>query len=341
MAAPAHVFLGWPDASDYSDATLGWASYSCSDHGVTHSLPFAFLKGDSQASYLTFDFSTSSLTEGWLFTWIDSPTEQDDAEPLLLLSGPTSDLFRLVADGTGSITNLKAQYYNGSWNDIGSLSVAPASSVRSRIDIHWNIADSGGEFTVYIGQTLALTTTGDTKYTADTTVDTATFTSPDGIYQLYLGPVVVDSVDTRGLTWSSVICTSNGTYTEWSQDEPFVDNPVGGDATGLESQADADGERFTLNFPAINATLDSYTPELVCIAIESEATTNDPLYVKPLVRISSTDYNPAEAGSVQPIPTYESVYFFKMENDPSTGSPWASHAAIEGAEMGVEASSTA
>lgn len=338
MAAPAFVFCGFNDASDWSgdDPVLDTLAGSYS------TLPGWLIDGGT-SSYVDFDVSSASLSEGWALVHLETISVDLNAVALVL-SGPTTDLFRLVGASTASTAaHLKAQYYNGStWVDFGST-FSVYSSGGKRLDIHWNIADSGGEITIYYnGGASVASFTGDTLLTADTTVDTITFKPPDATSPLGFGPAVVDSVDTRGLEWDLAVPTSNGTYTEWSGAEPEVDQFCGQSSlASTKATADASGERLTLNFPAITSGLAGYAVEWVGLATQQQAQADPALYMKPHVRKSSTDYTPAAGGSVQPVAAYDDTAVFPLANDPSTGSAWADQAAVEACEFGLITSASA
>lgn len=342
MAAPAHVFWGHEDGVTDMPVATSWNGDDRPIGPVSNYAPFIFVYA---GYYIDYDFSSSSLGEGWLFTEI-AIDRQDAGLPALTLSGATQDLFRIIAvDTVSSYGVQKAQYYNGStWVDIATLSTSLYSSSNShRLDIYWKIADTGGEFTVYVNGASEASVSGiDTLLTADTTIDTVRFESPDAGYNLALSAVVVDSVDTRDLEWSTATPTSDGTHTEWSGIEADVDNNLyASGSVGTSCVGSADGQRFTLNFPAISAVFSGYTVEWVGVGAQVQAQSEPSLYIKPQVRKSSTDYTPAAGGSYQSRAATDTIKVLPLANDPATGSAWADQTAVNDCELGFKLSSTA
>lgn len=342
MAAPAHVFWGHEDGVTDMPAATKWGGDDRPIGPASDSAPFVFVHA---GYYIDYDFSSSSLDEGWLFTEI-AFDRQDAGQAALTLRGATQDLFRIIAVDTVSSSGAqKAQYYNGStWVDIATLSTSLYSSSGShRLDIYWKIADSAGEFTVYVNGSSEASVSGiDTLLTSDTTINTVRLESPDAVYTLAVSCVVVDSADTRGLEWCTDIPTSDGTHTEWSGIEADVDNNLYAVGTvGTSCVASADGQRFTLNFPAISAAFSGYTVEWVGVGAQVQAQSEPSLYIKPQVRKSSTDYTPAAGGSYQARAATGTIKVLPLAADPSTGSAWADQSAVEACELGLQASTTA
>lgn len=296
---------------------------------------------------MDFDISGLSLSEGWLRVPVEAGNRQTVDYPVIVLSGATTDLFRLIATATNTSGTgvTKLQYWDGSaWQDVATLSTGLTSAADSIVDIHWIIADSGGEITVYVNNVSEASFTGDTLRTADTTIDTVTLCAMynDASYDTNFGPLVIADADTRGLVWTYDYGNANGNYTEFTGGEPEVDDIMLQSGHDTNSAiADANGERMTLAFPSIDVAYAGYSVAAVAIGFSGEAQADPGLHIKPLVRKSSTDYNPT--GSAQLTSTGGAQQFaaFTMLTDPSTGSAWADQAAVEACEFGLEASSTA
>lgn len=296
------------------------------------------------SEYMEFDISPHSLTDGWLSTSVRATSDQDANREIVLLSGPTSDLFRIVCvDTVTSGGSQKAQYWNGSsWVDIGTLSTNLTSSSTYRLDVHWNIADSGGEFTVYVNGASEATMSGDTKFTSDTTVDTLRFTSvTNGSEFTYVFPFMIADADSRALVMLSIQPNSNGFYTTLTGSETSVDDYLFGSSyTSTYAVGDADGEKLTLNFPDLSAYgYTGYAVRGVALAFAAKAQSEPGLYIKPLTRKSSTDYAPT--GSFQPGSVAVEHFAYTMLNDPATGAAWSDQAAVDDTEFGIEMSTTA
>lgn len=332
MAAPNFIFH-----SPLIQGTLtGAPSLTTTSSGGDVSPAIQLKSSDS----LEFDVSSQSYAEGWL-TFYSSGGQQDSGGVLALLSGATTDLLRITATNTASSGGTQAfEYWTGSaWTSIGTTGQLQATS--KRIDIHWHIHASAGVFELYIDGVLDTTTgTVDTLHTADTTINTITIAGMDSTDTWDISNILVDGSDTRGLFCSYEIGTSDGFYTEWTNSEPNVDNIIGETLwNSAVAVADAANERFTMNFQAINATFAGYTVESVCILGGGQSVTEPGLYLKPLLRKSSTDYEPSGSFQLQAANAYWGGV--QMDVDPSTAAAWANIAAVEAFEYGLKSSGTA
>lgn len=331
MAVPDFIFIGDDSGTEVNSGNITY------DDVLTS---FSNVPGwrIDETGEVKFDVSSQSYTSGWLNTIIDIDY-QDADRPILELRGPTTALLRLAAINTVSSTGgtQRLEYYNGTaWVSAGTLTTNLQSG-DNRVDIRWIIANTGGEFTVYVNGAQEASFTGDTLLTADTTIDEIAYLSADASAARYtdFGPLIVDSVDTRGLEWDQSVPTSQGQYDEWSNGEASVDDYMFATNWQLSSAVgSADGQRCTLNFAAISASLSAYAVETVLMLIGGTAQSEPSFYVKPHVRISTTDYQPT--GSKQ-LPSGGTVArAVQIDLDPSTGSQWASQAAVEAAQMGWE-----
>lgn len=296
---------------------------------------------------LEFDISSFSLSDGWIRVPVEAGNYQTADYPVIVLSGATTDLFRLITTATNTLGTgvTKAQYWDGSaWQDIATLSTGLTTVGDSIVDIHWNIADSGGEITVYVNGVSEASYSGDTLRTADTTIDTVTLCSMynDSARDANYGPLIVADADTRGLAWDRTSPNANGAHTEFTGGEPEVDDVILFTGHDTDSAvADADGERMSLAFSSVDGAYAGYSVAAVAIVFSGEAQADPGLYLKPLVRKSSADYNPTGSAQLNSTDGAQQFAAFTMLTDPSTGSAWADQAAVNACELGLEASSTA
>lgn len=296
---------------------------------------------------MVFDISALSLSDGWLRVPVEAGNRQTVDYPVIMLSGATTDLFRIIATATNTAGTgvAKAQYWDGSaWQDIATLTTTLTSASDSIVDIHWNIANSGGEITVYINGVSEASFSGDTLRTADTTIDTVKLCSMynDATYDTNFGPLVIANADTRGCVWTFDAPNANGNYTEFTGGEPEVDDIALFSGHDTNSAiGDANGERMSLTFPSLDVAYVGYSVAAVAIVFSGEAQADPGLYLKPLVRKSSTDYNPTGSAQLNAADGAQQFAAFTMLTDPSTGSAWADQAAAEACELGLEASDTA
>jgi hypothetical protein len=313
--------------------------------GALHQLSsgIRFLSTAGTKCRARFDVSSEGYTEGWVsFCAYGASGSPVDGSPFFFLSGPTSDLLRGVRDGTGG--NWKFQYWNGSaWTDIGAtITTASLNSGIFRVDIHFILDNSAGEFSLYINGSLERQRVGeDTIFTADTTVDYISFAATNaGVnnYTNFVG-IVVDSVDTRTLYIEEDITVSNGGSTAWAGVENDIDqvvNSIGGDATPIVASAAGQDETYT--FAPITSAFDANSIEGVILAIRARAATNPGFYVRGIVRSGGTNYE--GDNSVQPLAGNFSMYDLRFENNPITAAPWANTDAVEAVEWGVRSKST-
>lgn len=338
----AVLAIRWPSSIDDIDSGERYGAsddYNSSGHRVAVGV---YTKDTAS----TFDLSSHSASDLWFFTSVNGSLDQDANAVIFKMSGATEDLFRIICvDTVTSGGQQKAQYYNGStWLDIATFTTNLSGLATLRLDVHLKIADSGGEFTVYVDGASEASFTGDTLLTADTEIDSITLSGCDAstTNPFVWRPIVVADADTRGMEFWSSIPASNGNHTETTGSESSVDNYLY--SSGYSSEyavGDADGERLTLNFYSIASEFSGYSVAAVAVGLNAKAQSEPGLYIKPLARDASaaTDYNPGS--SFQPRSTGIGSFFWTMLTDPATASAWASQADVEDYEFGFELSSTA
>lgn len=288
-----------------------------------------------------FNISAQAYADCWASFYTHS-TALQTGRPIAVLKGATTELLRIATTGTAGDTVF--QYWNGSaWVTIGSALGtnldAAGSGASTRFDIHCKLHGSTGEFKVYVDGVDKATLSGNTLFTADTTANALIFRAGHASFDSEYGHIFVDSVDTRGLFVDNGMPSSNGTYAEWNGGEPDVDNIMYAPTYANEfATGDAHGKRMLLNFGSIAAAYSGFTVEGVVIAWVGQAVAEPAFYLKPITRVAS-DYAPP--GSVQPTSPLRLTYGFRLDNNPATGAPWASQAAVNGQQMGLIVSNTA
>lgn len=259
------------------------------------------------------------------------------------LQGATSDLLRFrCINTTGS---WKIEYYNGSgWTQIGADITSPdLDSDTFKLDVYWNIADSGGEFSVYIngsGTPLRSVTGIDSHTTADTAVTKMLIggcsNSSSSKYE-YFGAIMADTADTRNLFVCENSTLATGAFDEWdSGNEAYIDDPIW-NSTPMNDMnyTSGVGDRVTYTFTSLTSFLSGATAlEGVVIYAHGQGAGNPSLFCTGLAYISSTAYESADGGK-----QFNNVnshhHRWEFENDPSTAAPWASVTAINDAQMGL------
>lgn len=349
MAAPVFTFFSLYQDGVTATPNTGAISpaYGGNGYASTGCPGFDIYGGTGYDAEVAIDVSGASLSDGWLrFRY--NMNRHDALQNMIVFSGATTDLLRIRnVNAYSANPDLRFEYWDGSaWTQIGS---DIGSSENVDIDVHWHIDGAAGEFEIYLNGVLSQSVTGDTLHTADTTIDTISFFGSENntSYETTFWHIFVDSVDSRGLYMDVGGTNSAGFYNDFAGGD-FSDVNEQPGASNWQTDyiiGDAAAEKFTGVNTAINASLEaSGTVETVIVGFSGGAQTEPALYAKPLMRISSTDYNPT--GSVQAkvevvlTPSYRGFYGIEVPNDPSTGSPWANVAAVEAAEFGWEMSAT-
>lgn len=293
--------------------------------------------GGSSVGSGDWDISSGAYSEGYMAFGLGCTSGPISGEhPFLVLSGPTTDLFRLIAENISE--DWSVEYWNGSaWVQIGADITSPRMNQNPRIDIHWDIADSGGTFEVFANGVSVASITGDTKFTDDTTVDTIQFSAYLGSnsYSTRFSCPMVDSADLTSLWVEESIATSNGTNTDWTGSEIDIDDYVGDPNTADSISTSTDGHIETFNFANVDTDLAGYVPKGVVLGFVGKASADPGLVIKGQAYISSTNYD--SDGYVQPVSADWSYYAVNFANDPSTAAAWADIAAINAAEFGFKA----
>jgi hypothetical protein len=295
------------------------------------------LTGGTTRPSVSFNIASGSYSSGWLrFSFGGNNTILVNNDPILILRGATSDLFRFVAK-TSPANSWAAEYWNGSaWVQIGAIQSSPSFTADKVCNVRWVIADSGGEFRVYINGSEVITLTGDTRFTADTTINTVEFRPPyntgGNAMRVYYG-VIVDDADTRGLYIDESQTLANGAETGFLNAEVDIDEFLGSFVATDFIIANAANQRETYTFNSINAGLAGGTVEAVMVGITARSVTDPGLLLKGTARVGGTNYD--TASGTRPTAVDWGDYRFVFENNPATSSPWT-QAEVNAAEFGLK-----
>lgn len=287
---------------------------------------------------------STALATGWLRFHYDFESQDAGRYPVILY-GNSTPLLRLTTPNTVT-DDLQFEYYNGAgWTALGAVFNHDSSggTYDKPIDIEWDIHDTTGAFRIYLSGALHAEFTGDTLVTAETQITKIEFQNADSSinYDSHFWNLFIDSVDTRGLYWSTEQATAGGTYFSFAgtgvndvNEDPFS---VGCKADFITATDNA--QKATFNYEGVVITLSQTgVPELVVLGGQITAQSEPGLYLKGITRKTSTDY---DLGAwIQPYSDRDWFYGVELENDPSTGSPWADLTAVGAHEMGWESSTT-
>ena len=338
MAAPDFIFLDSPDGVEAVPTADGTVGVMFNNAGT-----YIRSRGPEESSPFVYDFSGGAYVEGWA-TFYYAMDDLTAPRNVCVFAGPTTDLLRLkiAITRTGSPYSLDLEYWDGAaWIKVGATIVI--ASDFPRFDFHWNIANAGGVFEVYVDGALAQSFSGDTLTTADTTISKFTGPASHGTFNSVcrMSYVIVDSVDTRGLELEIASSISQGFHFDPAGSESDLDDTTSVSITTLNDTSanfSTAAERVTLNYPAIDAAYAGYTVEEVIIGgYMMSKIEGDAFYMKPALRKASTDYNPA--GNFRASSEYVHLTGARVPLDPDGGVAWT-QAAVNGYEWGLYASIT-
>lgn len=342
MAAPDY-WLKHPDdfdtvVGDYATpVTLGTLQFGTPSRTVSS---IVLWRGVTTSAALTKDVSAQSYTTGWASFVHDTINGPSNGLPLFQLAGATLDLFQIIAVGTAG--QWKSQYWNGaSWTDIGSTITTAGQLLGDsvRIDVTWNIADSGGYFTIYANGAEVATFSGDTLLTADTTIDFVRILCASGNNgaRLTFTSIIVDSVDTRTLHMYEIIPTSTGgvnndTGALWF----WIAEYWGQGDTSDYATFDAVGEQEDWQFADFPAEVtDSWAVESAVLGVAAKAIADPGWVLEGYITKSGVEHT--DNNNIQPTAGAFAVKFIDFSIDPDTGVAWANKSALEAVTFGLTA----
>lgn len=342
MAAPDFFCLV---AEDYQFDDTGFTPLQYTTGGTDGITAFcsSAIVGSNEFTF-SLDISSQSYNEGWLAMefGVGSSSQAPYPWDSMIFSGPTTDLFKFtIINGSEHWT---FEYWNGSsWTVLHTETVSNMS-VRRRYDIHWLLSDTVGVLELYLGGSLlASIAGGDTLFTADTTVDTIKFphNTSNTNNDVRLGPLIVDSVDTRKLVPWETVSSNSGFYAEYTGPEANLDSSWGFNSSATPVQFDADGQRGSFPWDGYGGPItNAWSVEACAVIVKGKALTAPGQHLEGLVRVGSIDYvgqnsKPVLAGS-------ESTYAYRLDFniDPSTSLPWADPNTLDAAELGYKVTTT-
>lgn len=290
-------------------------------------------------AYLEHDISGQSYSTVWVAVNVHSVSISGDQE-FLRLSGASDPMVRIIT--TNATEHFKLQRWNGSsWTDVGSEITAYPLSTARRLDLKFILDDASGAIELFIDRNSVASFSGDSKPGTDTTVDTLKLQGPGGGTSAYttFGFCMVDGADTRKLFVEESLTSSFNTDTTGGS-EANVDEYPGASVTTLFNTFDAANEKSTFNWSGMDVAItDSFTVEHVGVLLAARALADPGFYFHGIVDISATEYDGDD--SVQAIAGNEKMMITNFATDPSTASAWTNKSAVEAADFGVEARTTA
>lgn len=236
---------------------------------------------------------------------------------------------RLIHTGTAAV--MQFQYYNGSWNNVGSTFTI-AATTRYRLDIHVVFHATTGSIDLYLDEGLVLAYSGALTSSNDR-VDYVTLQSSfnSSAADKYWSELVVADYDTRGWNVVTMYPTADGAVTTWSGDYTAIDEAVP-DANDLVA---TNGVNDIETYVVSNVPTGPDAQDLLTFALFVTGNIDDsgtPTDIQPVLRIGGTNYAGSSLGFGDGVETKVATY----STDPSTGVGWGL-TNLNALEFGVKA----
>lgn len=240
--------------------------------------------GGGEGTGISCEFTASS--EIWVSFYTYEFTSGTNF-PLLDVLSAGVPLFQLDRDST---TTIAMEYWNGSaWVEIAADS-SFVSAVRYRIDVHIKIDNTVGIIDWYVDGILRDSFSGDTLYTAATTVDKVVLraTTTAGLPSGNFSAIIIADEDTRDMIYSQTPVDGAGAETDWSGAYTAIDETGVNDADFIQSTTA--GQRATFSFGNLHADFATgYDVVGVGVSARGSRGASGPANLKPLVRSGTTN----------------------------------------------------
>lgn len=291
-AGGEHDAFAWtstqPSASNWSTTSALFDSNYCAGAIV--------LSGTTMIARAV--LATSAQTDIWVhFQEYFSTTNASTNVPLITLYNASDVGVLRVFQVSG--TSRKLQYWNGSaWTDIGSAYTQTSGS-RVTIDIRCKIADSGGEFSLYVDTVLKATMTGDTNVFAGSEVTYAEMApthSTNAANQGWSQFIIADS-DTRQMRLATLRPDGAGSSSDWTGTYADVDDQgYYTDSDYITSNTANQVDMFTLS--DLSTAAQALEPLAVVVTGRARHGTSGPQNIQIGLHAGSTDYFAANEPSL-------------------------------------------
>lgn len=287
-------------------------------------------------------------TEGWLrlTAFVTTPNGATGAIFELQDSSGVQTLVQLDSDGAGG---MNLEYWNGATlaeispafimgganSSAGSGSQAglnwgPQNSLVV-INVHWNIADAGGLYEIYLGDILVASFTGDTLHGGFTQIDRLVLGNglAAGRPWTYSEIIVADE-DTRDMRVATNHATADGNDTAWTNGFANIDEVALNDVDLVSSGTAAQVQNYvSQNLPTND--MDQVPAVIVCARAQDDTVSPDKVDMH--VRVNATNY----FGATQTLTASFDGYFEAWNTSPDTASAWT-RAEVDALEFGQRSS---
>ena len=318
---------GERDSLIHTGQTSGIESGTSSRRDTTHS---RIALRPIETARLTCNF-TSKLATGWFHARVVADFTESSLSDLawILLQDVSAGVTGVQLDSDNGDMNLER--WNGSgFTELGRLRISNDFSGGGVIDIHWNIADSGGFYRLYLNGNLVTQFEGDTLFGAMTGFDRAIL-GPQGSFfnsqqTIYYSEVIVADEETIGWHLSTIFPSGDGNSTTWTGTFLDVDESSLNDGDFVSSALDDELEQFTCsNLPT------SLDVKAFVITTRSRNVAVGPQNVQVSLRTNSIDFTSANL-SISTSFTNGGPIIYDL--NPDTSAAWTL-AEIDAIEIGV------
>lgn len=315
-----------------ADLTEGLANAATRESNTTAAqlAPYALegvkLFGDDGGEVIEVAASATKYVSCYFYTTHTAGTRA----VIQLLDGGTS-LFEILH----SSGNLSARYWNGStWSVLGTTAVS--ASILYKLDVRVTMDNSSGVFNFYIDDSLVQSFSGDTIYTASTTLDEVLIrngSATDTDATTFSALIIADE-ETRDIVFQSLKPTGAGTNSGWTGAYTTVDESGIDDSDFITVSSAAQTSTFAMtNTNAAFAT--NYEVVGLGVCARSSRGSSGVGYVKPAVYSNVT----LGTGTSTPLDVTWGRAYHIFTQDPDTATTWTI-GGIDAAELGVQSSAS-
>lgn len=284
------------------------------------------------ASFIRFPFP--ALSEGWIQyhfragVWGTSGSGLPGELFALSATEGSQPLFQLDFDGP---TEASLEYWNGTaFVEAHMLANPFVDNTRYKIDINFKLHETTGFLRVYVNDALIWEYTGDTIFTAATTLGSIDLASPNLSGSLIASALIIADEDTRSMIFHQGQATADGANTAWTGTYTDVTELDRDDTDLIESGTADQLETFVMD--DVNAALADYVPRAVVLSTRARRGVSGPQNLQGVVRQSGVDYPTA---SISGLNTAYGTRQAVMAVNPATSAAWTI-AEVNAAEFGVK-----
>lgn len=278
---------------------------------------------DASQYYESVPLNAGVITEGWFhaYMWTSNADDGGGDGFLYLRNGAAGLNFLRLATFSGSTTQFRFQYWNGSaWTTIGSA-VNFTFNALMTFDIYFKIDNSAGEFTLYANGVSVASFTGDTDLFSNQGMDRFQIwnTGEGSSGNTTWSEMIVTDQSTIGMRLATIRPTGAGNDQQWTGTFADVDDVGVIDDANYISAASADlVENFALS--NLSSVADDLEPVAIVQTGRIRKGATGPQNAQWNVRSNSANYF---SGNISGLTTSFANYYNVWDDDPDgSGIPW-------------------